>query len=124
MTLYVRVIQGSETTFKGQTATANSNSGTPSATITTTRHGSLILVIVGDWAQAGLGTAGTNQTILAEHNPTGDYTSHVWRVNGLPYAGSYTTNLTAPGLEDYNLSAVEIRQATWGGVPTRPTRMR
>lgn len=121
MSLYVRVITGGETTPGGATATNNSNSGTPSQSITTTRDGSLILAAVGDWAQAGLGTAGTSQTILAEHNLAGDYTSHFWRYDDFPVVGTYTINLTAPGSEDYNLSVVEIRAAA---IPRAPQARR
>lgn len=117
MSMLVRVITGMETTPGGQTATANNNSGLPSQTITTTRDGSLILAVSGDWAQAGLGTAGTSQTILAEHNLSGDYTSHFWRRDGFPVATSYTINLTAPSAQDYNLSIVEIRAAA---IPAAP----
>lgn len=107
--LYVVVVTGQETTPGGATATNNSNSGLPSQTIATTRSGSLILANVGDWSQSGLGTAGTSQTILAESNLAGQYTSHYWRYNGFPTVATYTINLTAPSAEDYNLSVVEIR---------------
>jgi hypothetical protein len=103
------VITGHEGTPGGATATANSNSGTPTVGITSTGNGSLILAVLGDWAQRGLGTAGTSQTILGETNLAGEYTSHVWRYDGLPASGAKTINLTAPTLQDYNLSVVEIR---------------
>jgi hypothetical protein len=105
----VFVITGHEGTPGGATASANSNSGTPTVGITSTGEGSLILACLGDWAQRGLGTAGTSQTILHEHNPSGDYTAHVWRYDGLPASGAKTINLTGPTLQDYNLAVVEIR---------------
>jgi hypothetical protein len=109
LAVMVFVVTSAETTPGGATATANSNSGTPTVGITTTRAGSLILACLGDWAQRGLGTAGTSQTILGETNVAGEYTSHIWRYDGLPIIGTYTINLTAPTLQDYNLSVVEIR---------------
>jgi hypothetical protein len=119
--VYAIVVTGQETTPGGATATANSNSGTPTVGITTTRDGSIILAAIGDWSAGGAGTAGTSQTILAEQNLAGQYTAHYWRYNGTPVASTYTINLTAPTAEDYNLAVVEVRAAA---IPSPPLARR
>jgi hypothetical protein len=101
------------TTFN--VAAASSASGTPSVTVASCLAGSFVSAVSSDWAQKGLGTAGTGQTIVDETNVSGQISTHVWRLtSALGANGSQTMNLTAPTLEDYNLVAMEIRAASGG----------
>lgn len=92
---------------------ANLNSGLPSATVAGCLAGSFVFAASSDWSAGGLGTAGTAQTIVDEHNVAGQVTLHTWRTTAvLAGAGSQTMNLTAPAGQDYNLVAVEVRDAS------------
>jgi hypothetical protein len=110
---------GADTTALTNIITATSTSGLPSATLPGCSAGSLAGAISSDWAQAGLGTAGTGQTIVSESNIAGQMTMHIWRTTTtLASSGSQTMNLTAPAAEQYNMCAIEIKDSGGGGGPT------
>lgn len=114
------VLTGADTSALTHIITATSTSGLPSATLTSCAAGSHVFAVSSDWAQAGLGTAGTGQTIITEYNSAGQITIHNWRTtNTLSGAGSQTMNLTAPAAEQYNLAVIEIK-ATGAAAPALP----
>jgi hypothetical protein len=92
-------------TSKGGSASA------PSNTVTTTAANSWVWATVDDWSQAGLGTAGTGQTLTDEYDATGAITAHTWKQNATtPGSGtSVTMNLTAPASQTWNLGIVEVK---------------
>lgn len=106
------VITGAESVWGGDIDAAFSASGLPSVTSLTARSYSWVFAVSSDWAQAGLGTAGTSQTIIDEDNVAGQYSVHIWRQNSAtPVLGtSVTSNLTAPAAQQYNALAIEIRE--------------
>lgn len=108
--MFIQVLTGADSTALTNFIAASSTSGVPSVNLTTLA-GSICFASSSDWAQKGLGTAGTNQTILAEYNPSGLVTNHHWRNTAVTTAGTTTINLTAPGLEDFNVVAMEVRAA-------------
>lgn len=95
----------------GATASNNAATGAPTATLTTTRANSLVIGVGNDWDQAVGRTAGPNQTVVFQFLATDGDTFWVQRVNGLiPAVGTAVTiNDTAPTLDRWNLSIVEVR---------------
>lgn len=116
----IQVLTGQDATTL-PIAAASSNSGLPSATINSCLAGSHVFAVSSDWAQAGLGTAGSGQTIISEYNLAGQISMHAWRTTSvLGAGGNQTMNLTAPSGQDYNMCAIEIRAAADPPAPPRP----
>ena len=94
----------------GAIASANANSGAPTATLTTTRNNSWVFGVGNDYDNPIARTVGANQTLVHQYlTPTGD-TYWVQRQNSAtPVSGtSVTINDTAPTTDRYNLSLCEI----------------
>lgn len=114
----ILVFTGADTTTFPIITAANA-SGLPSATLASCLAGSYVVAVACDWNQAGLGTAGSGQTIVAEYNNTGQISSHSWRTTStLSANGSQTMNLTAPSAEDYNECVMEVRDSGGAAAPT------
>lgn len=118
------VMTGEEFVWGGALNAASSSSGLPSAAVTTTRNNSWVFAVSSDWAAAGLGTVGSNQTMIDEDHHAGQYTAHNWRQTNVTATSgtSVTCNLTAPSAQQYNLLVVEIRGA--GSFLVLPNRRR
>jgi len=102
----------------GHTGTGNSSSGAPTATLTTTRNGSLVIGVGNDWDNAIARTPGANQGLVHQYlAPVGD-TYWVQRQNSATalLGSSVTINDTAPTTDRYNLTICEILPAP--AVPT------
>ncbi len=113
------------TTFNVAAAASPSTAGVfPSATLASALAGSFGLAASSDWAQKGLGTAGTGQTMVDENNVSGQITEHVWRTtSALGSSGNQTMNQTAPTLQQFNIVALEIRAASGTATAPRIQRM-
>jgi hypothetical protein len=95
----------------GNTAITGSLSGAPSASLVTTRNGSLVIGIGDDFDIAIARTLGPGQTLVHQYlTPTGD-TYWVQMNSALtPTAGTTVTiNDTAPTTDRYNLAVAEVR---------------
>ncbi len=95
----------------GNTAITGSLSGAPSASLVTTRNGSLVIGIGDDFDNAIARTLGPGQTLVHQYlTPTGD-TYWVQMNSALtPTAGTTVTiNDTAPTTDRYNLAVAEVR---------------
>ena len=95
----------------GATATANSKSGAPTASLTTTRSGSLVIGVGNDYDNPISRTIGSGQTLIHQYlSPLGD-TYWMQRSSAItPTAGTTVTiNDTNPTTDRYNLAIVEIR---------------
>jgi len=121
--LDVEVFTGAEAVWGGAVNGASASSGLPSVAVTTTRDGSWVIAASADWSQAGLGTVGAGQTMDDEYNSAGATTAHAWRQTATtPTSGTVvTSNLTAPAAQDYNVAAIEIREAATA-TPAWPPR--
>ena len=97
----------------GATGSGNAASGPPTATLTTTRAGSLVVGVGNDWDNAIARTLGPNQTLVQQYLATDGDTFWVQRTtNAVPAAGSsITINDTAPTADQYNLTICEILAA-------------
>jgi len=97
----------------GAVASANSISGAPSATLTTTRNNSWVFGVGNDYDNATARTLGPNQTMVHQALPSVGDTYWVQRQNApTPVSGTAVTiNDTAPTSDRYNLSLVEILPA-------------
>ncbi|HKV42898.1 MAG TPA: carboxypeptidase regulatory-like domain-containing protein, partial [Blastocatellia bacterium] len=101
----------------GAIASGNSKAGAPSATLVTTRDGSLVAGVGNDYTNAIARTPGPGQTVVHQNlSPTGD-TYWVQMESALtPLSGtSVTINDTAPSGDEFNLSICEILAAPSGG---------
>jgi len=95
----------------GATATANSKAGAPTASLTTTRSGSLVIGVGNDYDNPISRTIGSGQTLIHQYlSPLGD-TYWMQRSSAItPAAGTTVTiNDTSPTTDRYNLAIVEIR---------------
>jgi len=95
----------------GATAAASNASGTPSATVVTTRANSWVFGVGNDYDNAIARSLGSNQTMVHQDlAPVGD-TYWVQRTAGtIPLAGtSVRINDTAPTSDRYNLAVCEVR---------------
>lgn len=104
----------------GATGTGNANPGAPTATLITTRNGSLVVGVGNDFDNAIARTPGPNQTIVHDDlAPVGD-TYWVQMLNSpiLISGTNVTVNDIAPTGDRYNLSICEILVATGGGSQT------
>ena len=94
----------------GATGTGNAASGAPSATLVTTRNGSLVLGVGNDYDSAIARTPGAGQVIVHPYlAPVGD-TYWVQRQSSVtPLSGtSVAINDTAPTGDRYNLTICEV----------------
>jgi hypothetical protein len=94
----------------GATKSANAHPGAPSATLTTTQNGSLVIGVGNDWDNAIARTVGAGQTIVHQDLASVGDTYWVQRQNAqtLSSGTSVTINDTAPTADRYNLSICEI----------------
>jgi VCBS repeat-containing protein len=85
-------------------------SGSPSATLVTTRNNSLVFGVGNDWNHAIARTTGPNQTLVHQYLAPVDDTYWVQRSNApAPVGGtSVALNDVAPVTDQWNLAAVEI----------------
>ncbi len=97
----------------GATGSANANPGAPTASLITTRAGSLVVGVGNDWDNATPRTLGPSQTLVQQFLATGGDTFWVQRTTSLVSgAGSTVTiNDTAPATDRYNLTICEILAA-------------
>jgi hypothetical protein len=103
----------------GAVATKGGSASAPSHSVTTTANNSWVWALVDDWSQAGLGTAGSNQTLTDEYNPSGFITTHVFKQNATTSSSgtAVTMNLTAPTSQTWNEGVVEILANPGAGGP-------
>jgi hypothetical protein len=94
----------------GATASASASKGAPSATLVTTRAGSLVIGVGTDWDNAIARTPGAGQSIVHQYlAPVGDTYWIQMRTSAVAASGtSVTINDTAPTSDMYNLSICEI----------------
>ena len=94
----------------GATASASSASGLPTASLTTTRDGSLVVGVGNDPTSGPVRTPGVSQNIVSQDLAIGTSTSWVQtQINRTPSSGALVTlNDLAPSTDAYNMSAVEI----------------
>jgi uncharacterized repeat protein (TIGR01451 family) len=95
----------------GMVGTGNGNPAAPTATLLTTRSGSMVLGVGNDWDNAiGRRTVGTGQTLVHQDlAPVGDTYWVQMQSSPIPLSGtSVTINDTAPTSDRYNLSTVEV----------------
>ncbi|HEX7285213.1 MAG TPA: N,N-dimethylformamidase beta subunit family domain-containing protein [Candidatus Angelobacter sp.] len=100
----------------GNTASASSANGAPTASLTTTRNNSWVLGVGNDYSHAIARTLGANQTLIDQFFTTTDDTLWSQRRNApTPTSGtSVTINDTAPATDSFNLSIVEVRPPVAG----------
>jgi hypothetical protein len=95
----------------GATNTAGAASGAPSASLVTTRNGSLVVGVGNDYDNALARTAGSGQTLVHQYlTGLGDTYWVQMRTAVTPVAGT-TVNIndTSPTGDQYNLAIAEIR---------------
>jgi hypothetical protein len=101
----------------GATGTGNGNPGAPTATLVTTRNGSLVIGAGNDWDHAIPRTVGPGQILVHQNLSPVDDTFWV-QMQSAPTVlsgTSVTINDTAPATDRYNLSIVEVLAASGGG---------
>ena len=96
----------------GATASANSASGAPSATLVTTRNKSWVFGVGNDFDNPAARTLGSGQTLVHQYlAPVGDAYWVQRTTSVVPLSGtSVTISDTAPTGDRYNLAICEIRQ--------------
>lgn len=94
----------------GATASKSAATGTPTATVVTTRNNSWVFGVGNDYDSAIARTAGTGQSLVHQDLTSAGDTYWVQMQNSpTPTSGtSVTINDTAPTSDSYNLSVVEI----------------
>jgi hypothetical protein len=95
----------------GATNSANSNSGAPTATLTTTQNNSWIFGVGTDWDNPIARSVGPVQTMIHQDVSTsnGDTYWVQMQTSPTPLSGtSVTINDTAPTSDRYDLSIVEV----------------
>lgn len=104
----------------GATGTGNANPGAPTATLITTRNGSLVVGVGDDFDNAIARTPGPNQFLVHQDLAQVGDTYWVQMLNtATPLSGtSVTVNDVAPTGDRYNLSICEILASPGGGTPT------
>jgi chitodextrinase len=102
--------QGASTVTAGATGGANSTSGTPSASLVTTKANSQVWGVGNDWDHATARTVGTGQTKVSEFLAPAADTFWVQRLtNPVPASGTtVTVNDTAPNSDRWNIATIEI----------------
>ena len=115
--IQVMVITGAESTWGGAIAANGAASGLPTATLTTTAANSWVMACSTDWSAGGNATAGSGQTIISQFHLASQISIHFWRRTATtPTSGtSVTCNLTAPSGQQYDMLALEIREAPTSG---------
>ncbi len=101
----------------GALGTNNANPGLPTASLVTTRNGSLVLGVGNDWDNAIVRTVGAWQSLVHQYFPPVGDTYWVQMESGptLSSGTTVTINDTAPAADRYNLSIVEVLAAAGGG---------
>jgi hypothetical protein len=104
----------------GATVMANALSGAPTASLVTTRDGSLVLGVGNDFDNALARTLGPSQTLVHQYlAPVGDTYWVQRQTNTTSASGtSVTINDTAPTSDRYNLALVEVLAAHPAGGTT------
>ena len=100
----------------GATGTANSKSGAPTASLTTTRNGSLVMGVGNDFDNAISRTPGPNQVVVHQDLTSAGDTYWV-QMQSAPTTVSGTTvsiNDTAPTTDRFNLSICEVIPVSTG----------
>src|SRR5438270_472760 len=94
----------------GMVGTGNGNPGAPTATLLTTRSGSMVIGVGNDWDNAIGRTAGTGQKLVHQDlAAVGDTYWVQMQSSPIPLSStSVTINDTAPTTDRYNLSTVEV----------------
>ncbi len=109
----------------GATGTGNANQGAPTATLTTTRNGSIIVGVGTDYDNAISRAPGANQHLVHQDLASINDTYWVQAQNAtIPSsATAVTINDTAPTSDRYNLTICEIlaSSGSGGGTGTPPT---
>ena len=109
----------------GATGTGNANQGAPTATLTTTRNGSIIVGVGTDYDNAISRAPGANQHLV--HQDLASINDTYWvQAQNAPIPSSATAvtiNDTAPTSDRYNLTICEIlaSSGSGGGTGTPPT---
>ncbi len=102
----------------GATGTGNANPGAPTATLITTRNGSLVVGVGNDFDNAIARTPGPNQFLV--HQGLAQVGDTYWvqaLSSATPLSGtSVTVNDVAPSGDRYNLSICEILGSPGGGL--------
>lgn len=108
----------------GAVQTANAATGAPTASVTTTRSGSLIYGVGNDWDNAIGRTVGTGQAMASQWVDTGAGDTF-WLQNRTTAAASagtlLTINDTAPTADRWNLAVVEVKGPASATAPGAPT---
>jgi galactose oxidase-like protein/Big-like domain-containing protein/glyoxal oxidase-like protein/carboxypeptidase family protein len=101
----------------GAIGSGNSRSGAPTASLTTTRDGSLVLGVGNDYDNAIGRTVGSGQSLIHQYlTPTGDTYWVQMQTAPVPLAGTVVKiNDMAPTTDRYNLSIVEVLAAASAG---------
>jgi hypothetical protein len=100
----------------GAVASANAASGGPTASLTTTRNGSLVIGVGNDWDKGTTRTIGPGQASVHQYiSPAGDTYWVQRQTSTTALSGtSVTINDTAPTGDRYNLTICEVLAATVG----------
>ena len=98
----------------GATASANSSSGAPTASLVTTRNNSWVFGVGNDYDNPIARTLGTGQTLVHQYlAPVGDTYWVQMQASPTAISGTRVTiNDTAPTTDRYNLSICEVLPAT------------
>lgn len=101
----------------GAFASSNAQSGAPTASLVTTRNGSLVLGVANDYDNPISRTVGTGQNLVHQYlTPTGDTYWVQMQTAPVPLSGTTVKiNDTAPTTDRYNLSIVEVLAASDAG---------
>ena len=104
----------------GATASGSGATGAPTATLVTTRNGSLVVGVGVDWDNPIARTVGAGQTLIHQYlAPVGDTYWVQRQTNSNTASGTTVTiNDTAPTTDRYNLALVEILALGGGGGAT------
>jgi hypothetical protein len=109
----------------GTTGSGNADPGAPTASLTTTANGSLVIGVGDDWDNAIARTVGSVQTLVHQYlAPVGDTYWVQMLSSPVPLSGTTVTiNDTAPTTDRFDMSIVEITfgQATPPPPPTTYT---
>lgn len=95
---------------------ASAPSGAPTASLLTSRDGSMIFGVGNDWDNSTLRTLPSNQTLIHQYPATIGDCYWVQRITApLPAGSSAVVNDTAPTTDRYNLAIVEVLAAPAAG---------
>ena len=101
----------------GVFTSSNARSGAPTASLVTTRNGSLVLGVANDYDNPISRTVGTGQNLVHQYlTPTGDTYWVQMQTAPVPLSGTTVKiNDTAPTTDRYNLSIIEVLAASDAG---------